>query len=664
MAFKWLQILAFAISLLNMKSSFAQEREVFNRDSVFKVLESEQSPVKRAKAFIYLGDSYYLTQTDSSIFYFEKANEHLKHSSEFDLLSGIATQLGQLYQYMDPTKAAECAIEAVEYAEKSEDADVIVRAHILLGNIHRSNNELVKAMDEYQFCLALEEEEGDSIGIARLYNNIGIVHMMDGKYDIGIEYWLQSLDIKLALNNLTSAASTMANIGLYYKDIERFEEANGYLQRALEINLNLRDFESIAFNYTIIGRMNQRQGEYRKAISNLNLALVYCDSNQVRFNKEEAYLGLAGSYASIGDYKNAYEMSHELIVLRRDLYDERNNQFTRELTAKFESEQKEKELEMLQSVNDAQEAKIEEEEANIALKEENNRYLIFALMLAGLVLIAIVFILYRVRRAKAEIEKQKHIVEEKNREITDSISYAKRLQAAILPVQSTINKVLPNNFVLYLPKDIVAGDFYWMETQGDTVLLAVADCTGHGVPGALVSVVCHNALNRAVREFNLKDPALILDKVTDLVIETFEKSEDEVKDGMDIALCSINLKSRKVEYAGANNSLYYLKQGDTAIQEIKADKQPVGKYLNRKPFNSKSIQLEENDIFYLFTDGYADQFGGEKGKKMKYKPFKQKLVDTSNLAAANQNEELKKAFLSWKGSHEQVDDVCVIGVRL
>ncbi len=657
-------IFCFLISILVIQFASAQEREVYNRDSVFKVLESEQSPVKRAEAFIYLGDSYFLTQTDSSIFFFDKANEHLKHSTEYELLCGISTQLGQLYQYMDPTKAAKYAIESVEYSEKSENPEAIVRAHVLLGNIHRSNGELDKAMEEYQFCLSIEEEENDSIGIARLYNNIGIVHMMDSKYDIGIEYWLQSLEIKLALNNLTSAASTMANIGLYYKDIERYDEANEYLEQALAINLKLRDFESIAFNYTIIGRMYQRKGENYKAIDNLNLALVYCDSNQVRFNKEEAYLGLAESYANIGDYKMAYSMASELIILRRDLYDERNSETTRELTAKFESEQKEKELEMLKSVNDAQEAKIKEEEANIALKEENNQYLLIALVFAGLGIIAIVFVLFRVRSAKKQIELQKHIVEEKNKEITDSISYAKRLQEAILPVKSTIDSVLPNNFVLYLPKDIVAGDFYWMEVQEETVLLAAADCTGHGVPGALVSVVCHNALNRAVREFGLKDPGKILDKVTDLVIETFEKSEKEVKDGMDIALCSINLNSRQVTYAGANNSLYYLKNGGEEIQEIKANKQPVGKYLNRSPFETKSLQLEKDDIFYLFTDGYADQFGGEKGKKMKYKPFKQKLVDTSNLSAENQNIELKKAFLDWKGDHEQVDDVCVIGVRL
>ena len=643
--------------------SSAQEAKVFNRDSVLTKIAQQQNTIERAKSFMYLGDSYFLTKSDSSIFYFNKAFELLQLSTEFLLLSEITIQLGTLNQYINPTKSAEYAIQSIGFAEKSGDTETIIRSHILLGNTHRGNGELEKALDEYQYCLDIEEKENDSIGIARMYNNIGIVYMMSFKYDIGIEYWLRSLDIKLALGNLASAASTMANIGVYYKDVERYDEANNYLQQALEINLKLRDFESIAFNYTVIGRMYQRKGESYKAIENLKMALVYCDSNQVRFNKEEAYLGLSESYYDVGKYKLAYEHAAELIILRRDLYNERNNQTTRELTARFESEKKQKELELLQSVNDAQEAKIAEEKANIALKEENNRYLWIGLALAGLAIVSIVFILIRVRKAKVEIEKQKHIVDEKNREITDSISYAKRLQDAILPVQSTLDGALADNFVLYLPKDIVAGDFYWLESINNKVLIAAADCTGHGVPGAMVSVVCHNALNRAVREFQLKSPAKILDKVTDLVIETFAKSNHKVKDGMDISLCSIDIKTRQVSYAGANNSLYLIRNNNSELTELKADKQPVGAYDNRKPFNEHTLSLEKSDQIYLFTDGYPDQFGGEKGKKLKYKPFKKLLLDCHQDSMNSQKQKLTDFIRNWRGDHEQVDDICIIGIR-
>ena len=226
-------------------------------------------------------------------------------------------------------------------------------------------------------------------------------------------------------------------------------------------------------------------------------------------------------------------------------------------------------------------------------------YLILGLVLAGVILLLIVFVLIRVRSAKKQVEEQKHIVEEKNREITDSISYAKRLQNAILPTEEVIQAALKESFVLYLPKDIVAGDFYWLEKVQGKVLFAVADCTGHGVPGAMVSVVCNNALNRAVREFNLIDPGKILDKVTDLVIETFEKSTEEVKDGMDISLCVYDLENKIVHFAGANNGIYHVSNGE--LHEIRPNKQPVGKYADRQPFETKVISFQDGDIFHRWV---------------------------------------------------------------
>lgn len=262
-------------------------------------------------------------------------------------------------------------------------------------------------------------------------------------------------------------------------------------------------------------------------------------------------------------------------------------------------------------------------------------------------------------------EEQKMIVQEKNKEIMDSINYAKRIQHAILPPEELVTKYLPNNFILYLPKDVVAGDFYWFEPLEDRVLIAAADCTGHGVPGAMVSVVCHNSLNRSVREFGLTDPGQILDKTRELVIKTFERSNEEVKDGMDIALISIPRSKNsdvKVQYAGANNSLYYINNQE--LQEIKADKQPIGKYAEPKPFTTKTIDLKQGDMIYLYSDGYADQFGGPKGKKLKYQTLKTLLLENSSQEENKQKEALHKAFQEWMADFEQIDDVCIIGVRV
>lgn len=291
-----------------------------------------------------------------------------------------------------------------------------------------------------------------------------------------------------------------------------------------------------------------------------------------------------------------------------------------------------------------------------------------------------------VKERTAEIEHQKIEIETQHNEIKDSIQYAKRLQDAILPSTEVISKYLPNHFVFFKPKDVVSGDFYWFETRNNRIYIAVADCTGHGVPGALVSVVCSNALNRSLLEFNLKDPNKILDKTRELVIETFSKSSIGVKDGMDIALCAI--ENDTLYFSGANNPLWIVRnnslidesilhfdtkeQGlDYSLLEFKADKQPVGLYHNTKEFTQRTIKLEKGDRIYLISDGFADQFGGENyslkkpgGKKLKYKPLKKMLLELRDFEMQEQTSSLNALFNNWKGSFEQVDDVCIIGFQV
>ena len=265
-----------------------------------------------------------------------------------------------------------------------------------------------------------------------------------------------------------------------------------------------------------------------------------------------------------------------------------------------------------------------------------------------------------IEEQKNEVAAQKEIIEESHREITDSIAYAKRIQSAILPPAEMVKAALPNSFILYRPKDIVAGDFYWVEQFDGKTYFAAADCTGHGVPGAMVSVICNSALNRALREFKLTEPAQILDKARQLVIQEFKKSEQDVKDGMDIALCCIN--GNQLKYAGAHNPLWIVRNGE--VLETKADKQPIGKYVHAEPFTNNTVPLEAGDTIYVFSDGYPDQFGGEKGKKLKSRNFKEILIGLQDLPMADQENKLNEAFDNWRGSLEQIDDVCVIGVRI
>ncbi len=268
-----------------------------------------------------------------------------------------------------------------------------------------------------------------------------------------------------------------------------------------------------------------------------------------------------------------------------------------------------------------------------------------------------------VNERTTEVVLQKEIVEYKNREILASIKYAKRIQTAILPSGRTIKQNLPESFILYLPKDIVAGDFYWIEKTGNHVLFAACDCTGHGVPGAMVSVVCNNALNRAVREFGLQKPAEILDKVAKLVIENFSTSDDSIEDGMDISLCSYNIITHELQWAGANNPLWIIRKGELIIYH--PDKQPVGLHENPLPFTNHTIQLEKDDQLYIFSDGFADQFGGEeREKKLTRKRFRELILSVSSKDIKAQGDYLESFIVNYRNGLMQIDDILIIGVRI
>ena len=267
------------------------------------------------------------------------------------------------------------------------------------------------------------------------------------------------------------------------------------------------------------------------------------------------------------------------------------------------------------------------------------------------------------KEAEHHIQKQKALLEYRNKEVTDSITYAERIQKSILPSNRLIQNYFPNSFVVYLPKDIVSGDFYWVEQKGDKVFFAVVDCTGHGVPGAMVSVIGQNSLNRVLNEFNITEPAKMLDKLNELVEEVLSRSGSDIRDGMDIALCSLDKSAMKLEYAGANNALYVLPDGQ-GLLEYKANKQPIGRFENRFPFTNHEVKLKEGDQVFLFTDGIADQFGGPFGKKFKYKKLKELLLSLQHKNPSEQKNGVIGSFFEWKGKLDQIDDVCVFGVRV
>jgi len=314
---------------------------------------------------------------------------------------------------------------------------------------------------------------------------------------------------------------------------------------------------------------------------------------------------LAELYYSQKNYKTSVYHLKRYLSLKDSIFNDEKAMAIMSSRTKFDVENKEKEIELLNIKNVMAEKNKKLQDAELQKTKTKQLLLYFGL---GFALIAIAGLFFVIRKRnqtnkllsqqKLAIEKantaltlQKQIVEEKNKEITDSIQYAKRIQSAILPPNKVVKEYLQESFILYKPKDIVAGDFYWLEHKDDKVLFAAADCTGHGVPGAMVSVVCNNGLNRSVREYGLTDPGKILDKTREIVVEEFEKSEEEVKDGMDIALCS--LEGTKLQYAGAHNPLWIIRNGE--LLETKANKQPIGKFDNPEPYNTHTIELQKGD---------------------------------------------------------------------
>jgi tetratricopeptide (TPR) repeat protein len=575
----------------------------------------------------------YITESDypEALDYDLKA---LKLEEEMGDKSGQAislTAIADVYADQgDNTKALDYDLRALKMDKEMDDKEAESITLNSIANIYRNQKDTDKALDNYLKALKLAEETGDKYGQACYLGNIGNIYYDRGDLPKALEYHFKALKMNDELENKSGQALDMGNMGGIYSKTGKFKEAEDYLKKAIELDSSIGAKDNLKANELLISELYDTTGRYK-------LALKY--------------------------YQRA-------MILRDTLFNaEKNKALTRkEMTFEFDKKQAQQKAE--QDTKDA----IHNEEVK---KQKLVIYSVSGGLLLVLLLAVTIFRSLQQNRKKTEIiiaqkaevekknkeiEEQKALVEEKNKDILDSITYAKRLQDAILPPLSVIEKYLPESFVLYKPKDIVAGDFYWLERVGDSILIAAADCTGHGVPGAMVSVVCSNALNRTVKEFKITEPGKILDKVRELVLETFEKSEANVQDGMDISLCCINTKTHEVQWSGAYNSLCYIDGGE--LKEIAADKQPIGKTDNPKPFATHAGVGKAGTLLYLFTDGYADQFGGPKGKKFKYKQLSNKLLAISGQSMKEQKHILEETLQSWKGSLEQVDDVLVIGIRV
>jgi len=576
-----------------------------------KICKENKLPTEEAQLLNDRGIAYdYLGDYPSALKNFFQALS-IKEVEDYPSLKAyILSNIGLIYSNQEKTDLA------LEYHKKS----LAIRKKVNdLSGISASLNNIAivyvllknypEALENYLECIRYDKKVGDQIGLSDDYNNIGLCYLEMKEYDKAEKYFLDALEIRKILNNPLNIAQCYANIAVLYYNSGRNSEAKDYFNQSIEIGEKIGSKELLKLSYETLVDIETELGNSAEAFANYKLFIAYRDSID---NSENTRL-----------------------------------QTELEMNYKFE---KEKEAEKL----------IREK------KEAQDKIILYSVSIGFFLIIIFSTLLFRrwkqTTSQKKIIEEKNKLVELKNEEILDSITYAKRIQTAILPSKQLLNELLPNHFVLYLPKDIVAGDFYWLEENNGKIFFAVADCTGHGVPGAMMSVVCHNALNRSVREFGLTDPGEILDKTRELIVSELSKSDQSVADGMDISLCVLDPNSSTILWAGANNPLWIYRNESLFFEEYKANKQPIGVDDKYMPFTTHSIEVAKNDRIYLFTDGFADQFGGENGKKLMKKAFQDYLKKTSLLPLEEQKVALENFYSQWKGKLDQVDDVCVCGI--
>ncbi|MGM0477933.1 MAG: tetratricopeptide repeat protein [Bacteroidota bacterium] len=579
-----------------------------------------------------------------------------------------------------------------------------------IGNIYYLVEEHKVALRFFKESYEYDLELKDTIGMAQGLKNQASCHFSLSQYDRALNHYHQALELidGYETNNMILTSAIYGGIGALLLEKGDYNKAYQSLQRAIKIDKKHDIKQSLISNY-------KNLSIYHDTLGNLDSAMYYARSSFEIAQKIKSFHGmqfgtkrLSEVYEKLDSTSKAIDYYKMFVKYRDSIRKDENIEETTRLEVQHQYE--------LQAAKDSIRVQKEKEVLN-AEKEwaERMNYTLFGG--GALVIVFTVFLYNRYRligRQKGTIEQQKEdverqrdiasekqreaenqrqIVQEKNKEIIDSIQYASRLQSAILPsVNEQIKPLFDDAFVYYAPKDIVAGDFYWSERVDDVHYIAAADCTGHGVPGAMVSVMCSSALTKALVEENIQDPGQMLDRVRETIIERFEKSGKNVSDGMDISLAAVNVGSNgkppSVSWAGANNPLWIFRkehnvqvpdndkvkvntEENSLLLQLLPDKQPVGKSFHAVPFNTVTVELQKGDQLYLFSDGYVDQFGGETeekrqkgGKKLKSKGFRTLLRKIQHLPMEEQSRVLEQNFLEWKGGLEQVDDVCVIGVRL
>lgn len=614
-----------------------------------------------ARAAFLLADEYFFgSNSDSAIKYYSIAAQKYKSiDNDEKVYDALLLKTSALTNNNKVKEAFELNKELIELAEKLKNPERLAAVYSKMGVLFKKINDIEKSNSYLNKALKIYTQSKNWKGIESCYLNLGINHSNKSYNDFAIEYFERGLEINKRTNDDNKKALFLSGIAGVYYELSNFEKALVYYKDAQQICRRTNNTDLLPNITNNIGTVLMEMNRFNEAKPYL-IEVYYLSRNQK--DKSELALfssfNLAQLYEDLGEYKSAMEYMNIYVNLNDSLNDIQNTKNLSEIEAKYQNEKK--------------------EEQNILLNERlKNKSMQIYFALGGIALLSVLaFFIFRGLKEKQRanialegknkiIEEKSLIVEQQHKDITDSIKYAERIQAAILPPERLWKTILPQSFVFYQPKDILSGDFYWIEETADHVFIAAADCTGHGVPGALMSIVNYNLLNKAVLEKGMTDAGKILDGINSWLTQSLHQSYQEatMRDGMDLSLCVIDKHTNILNYAGAFNSIYIIKNGQ--LEEFTPDKQPVGAYIedNIKPFHNKYIPLQANDVVYMFTDGYADQFGGEKGKKYKYKRLQSLLNEVHRQPFQTQKERVSESINTWKGNLEQIDDMLLLGFK-
>jgi tetratricopeptide (TPR) repeat protein len=602
------------------------------------------------------------TINDSGIYYYKKSLDIYRKKGQVALAGKMHTLLGVVYYNTgnyDP--ALENFFFAIKLYEPIGDTVGMAWAHNNIGNIYFFQNALDDALKHYLTANSYFDSKGWEDGLAITCGNVGLIYDGKKEYDKASIYYKKAIQLNHDRGIEDAEANNLSNLAALYFRQKKFKEAKELYDEALAINERIKNYYGLSLCYSGLSSLAMENKDYAAAEKYLFRSL---EVNKLSGDKQSMIMtleNLGGMYYETGNYKRAYEM----LLRHKKLSDSVNTgDKLAEVEARYGKEKREKEIKLLKQENEINELEIKRKQITI-----------YASVVVGILILIIgaFFVRNYLQKKKAnkllqdkntEILEQKTIIEHKQKEVMDSIHYAKKIQSALIENEEIIYKKFPESFVFFQPKDIVSGDFYFTATNENRFYLAVCDSTGHGVPGAFMSLLNSSFLNEAINEKQIYEPHKVLNYVRERLISSISK--DGSQDGMDAILACFefgaNGELKHATYSAANNRPVLVK--NAIAYELPADKMPVGKGLVESSFTLHTIECSKNDVLYLYTDGYADQFGGDKGKKFKYNKLNLLLKEISLKSSAEQKDILKTAFDEWKGNLEQIDDVCIIGIKL